>query len=119
MKKTILLVEDELVLSDMIKVFLEYHNFSVSTAYDGKEALEKAKERPHLILLDLMLPKLYGIEVLRVIKADVETKNIPVIVLTAKADSKTIFDAMEAGSFDYLIKPFDNNQLLEAIKRAL
>ena len=119
MKKKILLVEDEKDLSDIIKAFLVKWNFEVSVAYDGKEALEKVKEKPNLVLLDLMLPKLDGREVLKRIKNDPELKHIPVVVLTARSESKVIFEVMESGSFDYLIKPFDNKELFDTITRAL
>lgn len=119
MKKRILLVEDEKDLNDLIKEFLEHNNFEVISAYDGKEAMEKVQEGPDLIILDLMLPKLDGREVLKRLKYDPKTKYIPVVILTARGESKTIFEAMEAGSFDYLIKPFDNKELFDTISRAL
>ena len=119
MKKKILLAEDEHELSNLIKMLLEGHNYEVIVAYDGQEALDKVVEKPDLIILDLMMPKLSGQQVIEKIKANQQTKYIPVIILTAKGDSQTIFELMDAGSFDYLIKPFDHNELLAIISRAL
>jgi len=119
MKKKILLAEDEKELSDLIKMYLESHNYEVSAAYDGREALEKTAEKPDLIILDLMMPKLNGEQVMQKLKANPQTQYIPVIVLTAKGDSQSIFELMDAGSFDYLIKPFENKELLDTISRAL
>lgn len=119
MAKKILLVEDEKDVSDLVRAFLEHNKFEVLTAYDGAEALEKAKEKPDLIILDLMLPKIHGKDVLNRLKYDRETENIPVIVLTGRSESRMIFEVMELGSFDYLVKPYDNKELLKAILRAL
>ncbi len=119
MKKKILLAEDEHELSDLIKMHLEAHNYEVIVAYDGQEALEKVGEKPDLIIMDLMMPKLSGQQALKRIKDNPQIRYIPVIVLTAKSDSQTIFEMMDAGSFDYLIKPFDNKELLDTISRAL
>jgi len=119
MAKRILLIEDDQDLSTLVRAFLEHNDFEVSVAYDGKEGLEKAKEKPHLIILDLMLPKIDGVEVLKRIKYDPETASIPVVILTARGESELIFETMEAGSYDYIIKPFDNKELLATINRAL
>ena len=116
--KRILLVEDEKSTSDLVKAFLERHNFEVVVAFDGEEALAKLKKTPDLIILDLMLPKLDGREVLQKIRVNPKTRDIPVICFTARTESQSIFEAMEEGSFDYLIKPVDNNELLDTIFRA-
>jgi DNA-binding response OmpR family regulator len=115
----ILYVEDEKDLAELVKTYLESNKFEVDIAYDGLEGLKKAKENPDLIILDLMLPKMSGQEVLERLRYDPKTKNIPVIVLTARGESQTIFDMMKLGSFDYLIKPYDHKELLDTIKRAL
>ncbi|MDD4900252.1 MAG: response regulator transcription factor [Candidatus Omnitrophica bacterium] len=119
MAKRILLIEDDQDLATLVKAFLEHSNFIVSLAFDGKEGLEKAQEKPDVIILDLMLPKVDGVEVLKRLKYDPQTAIIPVIILTARGESEMIFETMEAGSFDYIIKPFDNKELLDAVNRAL
>jgi len=119
MPAKILYVEDEKELAELAKIYLESNKFEVDIAYDGLEGLKKAKEKPDLIILDLMLPKMPGQEVLERLRFDSGTKNIPVIILTAKSDSQMIFEMMKLGSFDYLIKPYDHKELLVTIKRAL
>lgn len=119
MPMKILYIEDEKDLADLVKTYLENNRFEVDIAYDGLEGLKKAKENPNLIILDLMLPKMSGQEVLERLKFDSKTKNIPVIVLTARGESQTIFEMMRLGSFDYLIKPYEHKELLTTIKRAL
>jgi DNA-binding response OmpR family regulator len=115
----ILYIEDEKDLAELVKAYLENNRFEVDVAYDGLDGLKKAGDMPDLIILDLMLPKMSGQEVLERLRFDQRTKNIPVIVLTARGESQTIFDMMKLGSFDYLIKPYEHKELLATIKRAL
>lgn len=119
MPAKILYVEDEKDLAELVRTYLENNKFEVDLAADGVEGLKKAKDNPDLIILDLMLPKMSGQEVLERLRFDPKTKNIPVIVLTARGESQTIFDMMKLGSFDYLIKPYDHKELLATIRRAL
>ncbi|MDD2752679.1 MAG: response regulator transcription factor [Candidatus Omnitrophica bacterium] len=119
MGKRVLLIEDDQDLATLVKAFLAHSGFLVSLAYDGKEGLEKSQDKPDVIILDLMLPKIDGVEVLKRLKYDPKTVMIPVIILTARGESEMIFETMEAGSFDYIIKPFDNKELLDAVNRAL
>jgi DNA-binding response OmpR family regulator len=115
--KQILLVDDELDLVDMIKLRLETNDYGVIVAYDGQEALEKArKERPDLIILDLMLPKIDGFKVCRMLKFDEKYKNIPIIIFSARAQEFDKKMGKEVGADAYIIKPFDFQALLVTIK---
>ncbi len=118
MKKRILVVDDEVELVKAIRVRLEHVGYEVSVAYDGPEGLEKSKlEKPDLILLDVMMPGLDGFEVLSRLRANPETQHVPVIMLTAKGDTESMFKAHDLGSTDYFIKPFDTKELLDFIER--
>ncbi len=117
-KKRILVVDDEVDMVDGIKIMLEADSYEVITAFDGQEGLRKAqKESPDLILLDVMMPKMDGFEVLRRLRADSETQDIPVIMLTAKGDTESLFEASSLGSTDFFIKPFDAQELSNFIRR--
>ena len=116
--KTILLVDDEPDFVEVTKMRLEANNFDVITARDGKEGLETARrEKPDLILLDVMMPDMDGFRVLSKLRRSPETQEIPVIMLTAKGESKSIFKAKDMGSTDYLIKPCDSEELLRWVKK--
>ncbi|MDD2752681.1 MAG: response regulator transcription factor [Candidatus Omnitrophica bacterium] len=117
-KKMILLVEDDPAVSDLVTELLVQNGFEVEKAMDGEEALQKISPQHDLIILDLGLPKVSGLEVLKKIKQDEFQRAKPVIILTGKTDSNTIFDAMETGSYDYLIKPVKLEELIKTIKRA-
>ena len=117
-KKLILLVEDDPAVSDLVTELLVQNGFEVEKAMDGEEALQKISPQHDLIILDLGLPKVSGLEVLKKIKQDEFQRAKPVIILTGKTDSNTIFDAMETGSYDYLIKPVKLEELIKTIKRA-
>ena len=120
MAKRILLVDDEQQLVDMVKVRLEANNYLVLTAYDGQEALEKArKEKPDLIILDLMLPKMDGYKVCGLLKADTRYNKIPIIMFTARAQDSDIKMGKEVGADIYITKPFEAEILLKKIKELL
>jgi DNA-binding response OmpR family regulator len=88
------------------------------TAENGEEGIEKAgTENPNLIILDIMMPGIDGLETLRRLKRAQETKYIPVVMLTAKGETKSIFKAQERGAVDYLIKPLESDQLLSVVQR--
>lgn len=119
-KKKILIVDDEQDLLDFVKLRLEANNYTVITAIDGDEALLVfKKERPDLVLLDILMPKLDGFKVCQMLKKDPLTKNIPVIMLTAKDRLDDIKQAKHAGANGYIIKPFDADTLLFDIKEQL
>ena len=103
--KSVLLADDDLTLSEMYSVRLKAEGFNVIVARDGQEALDKTKEsHPNVILLDVMMPKYSGIEVLKKLKADPDTKDIPVLILTALVQDKQKMDSMASGADDYIVK---------------
>jgi DNA-binding response OmpR family regulator len=120
-KKLILCIEDEQEMIDLIRLILSRHGFDVRGATGGKEGLEIVrKEHPDLILLDLMMPDMDGWEVYQQMKADETIKNIPVIVVTAKAQSiDKVLGLHIAKVDDYISKPFSPQELLSSIDNVL
>jgi len=120
MAKKILLVDDEIQLVDVVKIRLEAIGYDVIPAYDGQEALDKARrEKPDLIILDLMLPKIDGYKVCRMLKFDEKYKHIPIILFTARAQEEDVKMGEEVGGDAYIIKPFDPQALLDKIKELI
>ena len=118
MPKKILAVDDERHIVRLVEVNLQRAGYEVVTAYDGREALEKVKsENPDLIVLDVMMPYMDGFEVLKHLKADPETAEVPVIMLTAKAQDADVFRGWQSGVDCYLTKPFNPMELLTFVKR--
>ena len=118
MPKKILAVDDERHIVRLVEVNLQRAGYEVVTAYDGREALEKVKaEKPDLVVLDVMMPYMDGFEVLKNLKADPETAEIPVIMLTAKAQDADVFRGWQSGVDCYLTKPFNPMELLTFVKR--
>ena len=119
-KKVVLVADDEEDIKAVIGMFLETQGYEVVTSYDGLDTLERAREiKPDVILMDIMMPVVDGIEATRQLKASAETRDIPVIMLTAAAQSEMVRKAMQAGAFDYISKPFEPEQVQEAIQRSL
>jgi len=119
-RKTILIVDDERMLVDMIKLRLEAAGYDIRVAYDGEEALRKTRSaKPDLVILDIMMPKMDGYEVCRRLKKDPEYAKIPVIMLSAKAQEADKAMGEEAGARAYIAKPFEPGVLLDEIKEAL
>jgi len=99
---------------------LEHEGYEVITAYDGKSGIEKAKsERPDLILLDVMMPDITGIEVCKTLVEDKKTSGIPIILVTAKSDAEDTKEGLEAGAFDYIKKPINKIELIARVMSAL
>lgn len=120
MGRPILIVDDEADLIEAIKMRLETEGYEVVTALDGAEGLMKAKgDKPALILLDVMMPKLNGYQVCRELKSDAKCKDIPVVMLTARAQQTDKFWGREVGADDYITKPFEFGALLDIIKKYL
>jgi len=120
LKARILLIDDEKGLVDTIKQFLEIREYSVTAAYDGRSGLETAKrEKPDLIVLDIKMPGMDGRDVLSALKRDDSTKDIPVLMLTAKTEQSDRDCAMELGAYEYLAKPYDSSLLLHQIENIL
>ena len=119
-KVKILIVEDEAEMREAIKLRLEANQFEVITAADGSEGLSKSRtEKPNLIILDIMLPKLDGFRLCRMLKFDENYKNIPVIILTAKTQKTDINRGKEMGAEAYITKPFKSEELLAEINELL
>jgi phosphate regulon transcriptional regulator PhoB len=119
--KKILIVEDEADVVDLLTLQLhKAGGFSVVTAHDGAEGLKKARtETPSMIVLDLMLPRMSGLEVCKVLKTDPSTRHIPIIMLTAKAEEVDRIVGLEFGADDYVTKPFSPREMLLRIKAVL
>lgn len=119
-KKKILLVDDEMQLAEVVKMRLEANGYDVLTAYDGKDAFDKARtQKPDLIILDLMLPKIDGYKVCRMLKFDDKFKSIPIILFTARAQDSDVALGKEVGADAYITKPFEPEILLSKIKELL
>src|SRR5207249_6786948 len=118
---TILIVEDEKDVVDLLALSLrKTGGFVVSTASDGVAGLNKArKEKPDFIILDLMLPKMAGLEVCRILKSDAASRQIPILMLTAKAEEIDRIVGLEFGADDYVTKPFSPREVILRIKAIL
>ena len=118
--KKILVVDDEPDVQSLLSLMLKAQGYEVITAADGQEGLEKARGvAPDLILLDVMLPKLDGYKVARMLKFDEKYRHIPIIMLTAKIQEKDKQTGLEMGVNEYVTKPFDTTLLVEKVKEVL
>lgn len=119
-KLRILLVDDESDLVEMVKMRLEANGYEVLTAYNGQEALEKArKEKPNLIILDIMLPKIDGYKVCRILKFDDNYRKIPIVMFSARAQESDKETGERVGADAYITKPFEPEILLKTIEGLL
>ena len=119
-KSRILIVDDDRDILDITHDFLEAQGYKVLLAGSGKEALKKTRaSKPNLILLDVMMPRMDGFWLCRVMKSDPELQNIPIIFLTAKDDAQSRIEGQKSGGDDYLTKPFDLDALDMRIKAQL
>lgn len=119
-KKKILVVDDELELVKAVEIRLKQADYEVLAANDGQEGLEKAKkEKPDLIVLDLMLPKMDGYKVCGLLKADTRYNKIPIIMFTARAQDSDKKTGEEVGANAYITKPFEHQVLLAKIEELL
>jgi DNA-binding response OmpR family regulator len=120
MKQRILVVDDEPEAVELVEFNLRQSGFDVSTAADGAEALKKAKANlPALVVLDLMLPELDGMEVCKLLRRDASTAKIPILMLTAKAAEIDRVLGLELGADDYVTKPFSPRELVLRVKKIL
>lgn len=118
--KKILVIDDLPENVFMLQDRLEHEGFEVLTAYDGYTGIDKAKkELPDLILLDVMMPDITGLEVCKILVNESITKDIPIILVTAKSGAEDTKEGLEAGAFDYIKKPFNRIELLARVKSAL
>jgi len=119
-KGRILVVDDEIYIVHILDFSLGMEGYEVLTALDGEQAVEKARaEKPDLIVLDIMMPKLDGYETCKRLKADPATKDVPVILLSAKGRNVDQKVGFEVGADDYITKPFSPRKLVERINAIL
>ncbi|MEW5819640.1 MAG: response regulator [Cyanobacteriota bacterium] len=117
-KGTIFIVEDNLVNMKLIMDLLEFHNYSIIEAYNGKEAMEKIEVHKHeidLVLMDLQLPEIDGLDLIKAFKNDSSTKHIPIIVISAHVMEADMHKAMEAGCCNYITKPINVEEFVSKI----
>ncbi len=120
MAETILIAEDDSHIAELIKIILEAKGYTTYWAKDGEEAIrEVGRVKPDLILLDVMMPKLNGYEVLRAIKERDELKHIPVIFVTVRGETDSKVVGLRLGGHDYITKPFDLDELIARVETAL
>lgn len=120
MSATVLIVDDEIDLVRLVRYNLEKEGFHVLTAYDGMATFTQIRDRqPDLLILDLMLPDMSGFKICQQIKAQPATKNIPVIMLTARSSEGDRVAGFEAGADDYVVKPFSPKELVLRVKALL
>src|SRR6266702_3938619 len=118
--RKILIIEDESDVADLLTLNLRKAGFRISTAADGASGLQKARDdRPDFIVLDLMLPKMLGLEICKILKTDSATRHIPILMLTAKAEEIDRIVGLEFGADDYVTKPFSPREVMLRIKAVL
>ena len=117
---TVLVVEDDPVILRLLEVNFELEGMRVLTASDGAAGLEAAKaERPDVIISDIMMPKVSGIELVHALKADPELASVPILLLSAKAQSGDLKAGLDAGADDYVTKPFEPLDLVDRVNALL
>lgn len=120
MSKTVLIVDDEKDIVETLKFILESEGHNCIVAYDGEEALNLAKTKtPDLIVLDVMLPKINGYKVCRLLKFDSNYKEIPILMVTARTQEEDKIIGEETGANEYVTKPFDIETILSLVKKYL
>ncbi|MCP4211321.1 MAG: response regulator transcription factor [Halieaceae bacterium] len=117
MSQTLLIIEDDKRIADWVKIYLERADFVAEIAYDGETGLSLARSLvPDLIVLDLMLPGMDGMELCRILRRE---SDVPIIMLTAKGAQPDRIDGLESGADDYIVKPFDANELVARARAVL
>lgn len=118
--KKILIVDDEQDIVETLKFILEANNYECFCAYNGEDGLNLAKEiMPDLIILDVMMPKINGYKISRLLKYDNKYKDIPIIMVTARSQEQDKLIGEETGVNEYISKPFELDEILEAVKKYL
>ena len=118
--KKILIADDRPEVGELVRVTLEGEDYQVVAAFNGKETLKRVRlEKPDLVLLDILMPKMDGFEVCRKLKKDPQTKKIPIILLTAKAEEVNQAKGRKVGAREYINKPFSPSALLAKIEKIL
>ena len=119
-RKKVLSIDDNRDIHTVLKVRFEDAGYQFESAFSGQEGLDKVKSyAPDVVLLDIMMPVMDGYEVLSRMKSDDATRNVPVIMLSAKRQREDVMKAVGLGAKDYLVKPVDFKRLLEKVERAL
>ena len=118
-KPVILVVDDQFQNNELLEAYLVPQGYEIIKAASGEEALAKAASGPDLILLDVMMPKMNGFEVLKKLRADEKTRLIPVVMVTSLKETEDRVTALEAGCDDFISKPFDKLELLARVKSML
>ncbi len=120
MSKLVLVVDDEPEIRDVLRIILEAEGYQVLEAGDGLEAVQAAQQaRPDLIILDIMMPRLDGLEALRRLEADPDTAGLPVIFLSVRSSDLDIMHGLEQGAVEYITKPFDPFQVARTVRMIL
>lgn len=120
MSASVLIADDEPNIVEALSFILDRENFDVSSAYDGEAAVQQLRRQPpDIMILDIMLPKQNGFEVLKLVKSDPGLKSLPVIILTAKGQSQDRKMAEDMGADAFVTKPFSNKDVVEKIKQLL
>ncbi len=119
-KARLLIVEDDIDISNMLRIYFSGQNYEVDTALRGSDALEKTRQNlPHLMVLDIMLPDIDGFEVCRILRTNTRTSHVPIIFLTQKDERSDKLQGLELGADDYITKPFDIEELKLRVQRAI
>jgi DNA-binding response OmpR family regulator len=117
---TVLVVEDDPVILRLLEVNFELEGFGVVLAHDGVEGVDLARsEQPDIVISDIMMPRMSGIELVEALKADEATAKIPIILLSAKAQTSDLKSGMDAGADDYITKPFEPLDLVDRVNALL
>lgn len=120
MNRSILVVDDEPLTQDLLRLMLEPAGFNVSGAEDGLEALEMVKqERPDIMILDVMMPKMDGIAVCKTLRSNAETADLPIVMLSGKTHLGAVEEGLQAGANRYLAKPMSRMDLIQNIREVL
>lgn len=120
MVATVLIVDDDPVIQRLLRVSFEMEGYEVIVGVDGVDGLEKARsEHPDIVVLDIMMPRMSGLDVAKALKADAATASIPVLLLSARAQEADLRAGDESGADDYLTQPFDPFQLLQRVELLL
>lgn len=117
---TVLVVDDDPVILKLLEVNFEMEGFTVLVAHDGEEGIEVARSnQPDVVVSDIMMPKKSGLELVVALKGDESTRDIPIILLSAKAQNADVRTGLEAGADDYVTKPFEPLDLVDRVNRLL
>jgi CheY-like chemotaxis protein len=116
----LLVIDDDAVIIELLRVSFEIEGFEVISARDGQEGLERARaDRPDVVISDIMMPRLDGLQLVTRLKGDPATRHLPVILLSAKAQNAEVQQGLEAGADDYVTKPFDPLELIDIVHSVL